>query len=87
VPREINEGIVLECVYIFNSGRTNIHDEERSVNPSLVTDELVWKIDTKVCENQGFIISEFSYEYSQIYSIVFYEVVTDSLNYRKYYAR
>jgi len=40
-PSMMSEGVVYEWVYLFKSGQTNIHDEERSDRPLMVTDELV----------------------------------------------
>ncbi|KAG8226287.1 hypothetical protein J437_LFUL002726 [Ladona fulva] len=83
----MSEGVVREWVRLFKSGRENIHDEERSGRPSLVTDELVQKIDGKVRENRRFTISELSDEFPQISRTVLYEVVTERLGYRKFCAR
>ena len=46
-----------QWLHLFKSGRPNIHDEDRSGWPSVVSDELIQKIDEKVCENQRFTIS------------------------------
>ncbi|PRD35554.1 UNVERIFIED_CONTAM: hypothetical protein NCL1_11256 [Trichonephila clavipes] len=35
----------------FNEGRSEVHDEERSGRPSLITEELVHAIDEKIKEN------------------------------------
>ncbi|KAG8222726.1 hypothetical protein J437_LFUL008121 [Ladona fulva] len=62
-PNVMSEGVVHEWVRLFKSGRENIHDEERSGRPSLVTDELIQKIDGKVPENRRFTILELSDEF------------------------
>ena len=71
---------------LFKSGRTNIHDEERSGRPSIVSDELVQKIYGKVRENRRFSISELYEQFAQISWTVLYEVVTESLGYQKFCA-
>ena len=54
----ISEGGVRQWCIMFKNGRTNFHDEERSSRPTIVTDELVSKINGKVHET----ITEFSLE-------------------------
>lgn len=41
----MSEGVVCQWVRLFKSRRTHIHVEERSDMPSIVSDELVPKID------------------------------------------
>lgn len=86
-PSVMSEGVVREWVRSFKGGRTNIHDEDRSGRPSVVTNELVQKIDGKVRDNRRFTISELSDEFPQISRTVLYEVVTERLGYKKYCAR
>jgi len=40
----MSDGMVRNCVPIFNEGRENMHDEARIVRPSLVNDDLVRKV-------------------------------------------
>jgi hypothetical protein len=42
---------------MFKDGRTNVHGEERSVGPSVMSDDLVQSVDQKICERRHFIIS------------------------------
>lgn len=86
-PNVMSEGVVRQWVRFFKSGRTNIHDEERSGRPSVVSNDLVKKVDEKVRENRRFTISELSEQFPQISRTVLYEVVTDKLGYRKFCAR
>jgi transposase len=86
-PSVMSEGVVREWVRSFKGGRTNIHDKDRSGRPSVVTNELVQKIDGKVRDNRRFTISELSDEFPQISRTVLYEIVTESLGYKKYCAR
>jgi hypothetical protein len=71
---------------MFKDGRTNIHDEERSCQPSVVSDDLVQNIDRKTCERQCFTISELSREFPHISPAVLYKIITDRLGYHKWSA-
>ena len=62
----MSEGRVRQWCIVFKNGRTNIHDGERSGRPTIVTDELVVKINEKIHENCRFTITEFSLEFPQI---------------------
>jgi transposase len=53
----ISEGSIKQRCRIFKDGRTNVHDEERSGRPSVVSDDLVQSFDQKVCERRRFTIS------------------------------
>jgi len=66
---------------------TNIHDEERSARPTIVTDELVAKINEKIHENRRFTIKEFLLEFPQISRSLLHEMVTEKLGYHKFCAR
>jgi hypothetical protein len=51
---------------MFRDGRTDVHDEERSGWPSVVSDDLIQSVDQKICERRLFTFSELSCEFSQI---------------------
>jgi hypothetical protein len=51
---------------MFIDGRTNVHDKERSGRPSVVSDDLVQRVDQQICERRRFTISEISCEFPQI---------------------
>ncbi|KFM69162.1 hypothetical protein X975_25463, partial [Stegodyphus mimosarum] len=44
----ISDGMVRKWVRMFNAGRTNVHAEARSGRPSVVTDDLVRKVDEAI---------------------------------------
>ncbi|GFU99502.1 histone-lysine N-methyltransferase SETMAR [Trichonephila clavipes] len=46
----MSDSMVRRWVRQFNEGRSEVHDEERSGNPSLITEELVHAIDEKIDE-------------------------------------
>ncbi|XP_035228998.1 histone-lysine N-methyltransferase SETMAR-like [Stegodyphus dumicola] len=79
--------MVRRWVRKFNDGRSDVHDEERSGRPSLVTEELVHAIDYKIHENRRFTISALAIEFSQISRSLMHEIVTEKLKFRKLCSR
>ena len=47
----MSDGMVRKWVRMFNEGRENVHDEARSGRPSLVNDDLVRKVNGRVCDD------------------------------------
>ena len=72
---------------MFKNGRTNVHNEERSGRPTIVTDELVVKINEKIHENCRFTITEFSLEFPRISRSLLHEILKEKLGYHKFCAR
>jgi hypothetical protein len=73
---------------MFKDGRTNVHDEDQSGQPSVVSDDLVQSVDKKICEKQHFTISELLCEFPQISCTVLCEIITVRLGYNhKFCAR
>jgi hypothetical protein len=64
----MNEGTVRQWRRTFKDGRTNVHDEEQSGRPSVVSDDPVQSVDKKICERWRFTISYLSHEFPQISS-------------------
>jgi hypothetical protein len=60
---------------MFKDGRTNVHDEESSGRPSIVSDDLA-QSDENICERRRFTVSEASCEFPQISRAVLYEIIT-----------
>ncbi|GFV17884.1 HTH_48 domain-containing protein [Trichonephila clavipes] len=54
----MNESSIRKWCVQFKNGRTNVRDEEKSGCPSIVTDELVAKVDEEIRENRRFTIME-----------------------------
>jgi len=50
----MSDGMVRKLVRMFNEGRKNLHDEVRSGRPSLVTGDLVRKVNEGVRDDRGF---------------------------------
>ncbi|GBN72669.1 hypothetical protein AVEN_211056-1 [Araneus ventricosus] len=83
----MSEGMVRKWVGAFKDVPTNIHNEERSGRPSVITEDLVQKVDGKVRENRFFSISTLSNEFPQVSRSVLYGIVSEHLNYLKLCSR
>ncbi|GFT49575.1 HTH_48 domain-containing protein [Trichonephila clavipes] len=83
----MSDGMVLKWVRAFKDGRINIHDEERSGRPSVITDELIQKVDCKVKEKRRFTSSSLAEKFPVVSRSVLYEIVSERLNYRKLCSR
>ena len=59
----MSDSKVRQWCHLFEEGLTNIHDEERSGRPSVITDNLVEKVNTTLRGNRRFTISELSLEF------------------------
>uniref|UniRef100_A0A1B6DDI6 Mos1 transposase HTH domain-containing protein n=1 Tax=Clastoptera arizonana TaxID=38151 RepID=A0A1B6DDI6_9HEMI len=86
-PNIMSEDVVRQWVRFFKDGRTNVHDEERSGRPSLVSDDLLNKVNEKLCENRRFTITELSGHFPQVSRSLIHEIVTEKLGYKKFCAR
>jgi hypothetical protein len=71
----MSEQTVRQCSRMFKDGQTNIHDQERSGQPSVVKDDLVQSVDQKLCERRCFTISELSCGFPQISHTHLYEII------------
>ncbi|GBL72998.1 hypothetical protein AVEN_128168-1 [Araneus ventricosus] len=58
-PNIMSEGVVRQWVRFFKDGRTNIHDKSRSGRPSVVSADLIKKVDEKIRLLSNFTISIF----------------------------
>jgi hypothetical protein len=80
----MSEGNVRQRCRMFKDGRTNVHDDKRSGQPSVVSDNLVLNVDQKICEGWHFTISELLCEFPQISCTVLYEIIADRLGYHEF---
>lgn len=78
---------VQKCDRAFKNGRENIHDVEWSGWPSVINDDLIQKVDSKVKENRRFTISSLSEQFPVVSRSVLYEIVSEHLNYWKLCSR
>ena len=71
----------------FRDGRTDVHDEGGQGRHSIVTDELIQKVNQCVRRKLRFTISELSEEFPRTSRTTLYRIVTDGLGYHKFCAR
>ena len=83
----MSDGMVRKWVWMFNEGRENVHDEARSGRPSLVSDDLVHKVNERVRDDRRCTISDLSLHFPQISRTLLYDIVSSHLGYRKVCAR
>ena len=69
-----SDGTVRKWVRMFNEGRENVHDEARSGRPSLVSDDLVRKVNERVCDDRLFTISDLFLRFPHISRIQIYDI-------------
>ena len=74
-PNVMSDSKVRQWCLLFEEGRTNVHDEE----PSVMTDDLVEKMNTTLRGNSRFTISELSLEFPQVSRSVIYDIVSEKL--------
>jgi len=72
----MSDGMVRKWVWMFNEGRENVHDEARSVRPSLVNDDLVRKVNERVRDDIRFTISDLSLHFPHISRTILYDTVS-----------
>jgi transposase len=67
----------------FSEGRTDVHDEQRSGRPSLISDDLLKKIEGEIHANWCRTIRELHHIIPKASKTTINEVVTQKLGYRK----
>ena len=72
----MSDGTVRKWVQMFNEGRENVHDEAQSRHPSLVNDDLVCKVNERVCDNRRFTVSDLSLHFPHISTTLLYDTVS-----------
>ncbi len=69
-------------MWFFKSGRTNVHNEERSGKLSLVSDDLPNQVNEKLQQNHRFTILELSDHFPEISRNLLHEIGTEKLGYK-----
>jgi hypothetical protein len=65
----MNDGTVRQWCRMFKDGRTNVHDEERSVRPSVVSDDLVQSVDKKFMIDSASQFQNFRMNFHKFHSL------------------
>jgi len=73
--------MVRRWLRLFNEGRTNVHDEERTGRPSLVNDDSVREVVEKLKENRRFTITSLSIDSPHISRSLLHEIVSKKRNF------
>ncbi|GFV55698.1 histone-lysine N-methyltransferase SETMAR [Trichonephila clavipes] len=71
----------------FKDGQTNVHGEERSGRPSVITDDLMQAVETKIHENRRFTIATLSLKFSDVSRSVVFKIGTEDFNFKKLCSR
>jgi hypothetical protein len=72
----MGERTVRQWCRMFKDGWTDVQDEERSGQPSVVSDDLVRNVDQRIYEWWRFTISELSCDFPQISCTILYKIIT-----------
>jgi len=83
----MSDSCVTEWYRKFRDGRTDVHDEDGQERHSIVTDELVQKVDQCLRGKCRFTISELSEDFLQTSRTTLHRIVTDRLVYHTSCAR
>ncbi|GFX64606.1 uncharacterized protein TNCV_1671421 [Trichonephila clavipes] len=59
----MSDSKVRKWVKKFKDERTNVYDEERSGRPSVITDDLMQPVETKIRENRKFTMTTLSLKF------------------------
>jgi len=71
----------------FSEGRTDVHDQQRSGRPSLISDDLIQENEGEISANRRVTIRELHHTIPEVSKTTIHEAVTEKLGYRKLCAR
>jgi len=71
----------------FKNGRTNVHDDLRSGRPSILTDDVVKKVENAVRDDRRLTLDELSAMFPQLSRSLLHETITETLGFHKLCAR
>ncbi|GFT98409.1 uncharacterized protein TNCV_4625581 [Trichonephila clavipes] len=83
----MSDSKVRKWVRKFKDGRTNVHSEERSCQPSVITNDWMQAVETKIRDNMRFTMTTLSLNFLDFYRSVVYKIVTEDLNFKKWCSR
>jgi len=79
----INRQNVTKWCREFSEGRTDVHDEQRSGRPSLISDDLLREIEGEIRTNQSMTVRELHHIIPKVSKTIIHEAVTEKIGYRK----
>ena len=71
----------------FSEVRTDVHDEQRSRRPSLISDDLLQEIEGEIRANRRVTIRQLHHIIPEVSKTAIHEAVTEKVGYRKLCAR
>ncbi|KAG5319567.1 MOS1T transposase, partial [Pseudoatta argentina] len=83
----MNRTSVFKWCREFKNGRTSVYDDQRSGRPSILTDDIVEKIENALRDDRRLTVDELSAMFPQIFRSLLHETITETLGYRKLSAR
>ncbi|KAG5323444.1 GVQW3 protein, partial [Pseudoatta argentina] len=83
----MNRTSVFKWCREFKNGRTSVYDYQRSGRLSILTDDIVEKIENALRDDRRLTMDELSAMFPQISRSLLHETITETLEYRKLSAR
>jgi hypothetical protein len=83
----MNQQNVMKWCCEFSEGRTDVHDEQRSGRPSVISDNLLRKTEGEIRADRCGTIRELHHIIPEVSKITIHEAVTEKLGYRILCAR
>ena len=81
----MNRKSVFKSYHKFKNSRMSVHDDQRSRRPSIVTDEIMEKIENALRHDRRLTVNELSALFPQISRSLLHKTITKTLRYRKLY--
>jgi len=69
---------VTKCCREFSEGKTDVHDEQRSVSPSLISGDLLHETEGEIRANRRLAIRELQHIIPEVSKITIHEAVTEN---------
>jgi hypothetical protein len=79
----MNRQNVMTWCHEVSEGKTDVHDEQRSSRPSLISDDLLQEIEGEIRANQRVKIRELHHITPEVSKTTIHEAVAERLGYRK----
>jgi hypothetical protein len=83
----INRQNVTKWCREFSEGRIDVHDEQKSCRPSLISDDLLQEIEGEILANRSVTVRELYHIIPEVSKTTVHEAVTEKLGYKKLCAR
>jgi hypothetical protein len=71
----------------FSLGRTDVHDEQKSGRPSLISDDFLQENEGEIRANRRLTIRELHHTITEVSKTAIHKAVTEKIGYRKLFSR